>query len=397
MTTNIAMETQWSQVIAEGYQAGCFQITNPQDTSVAWCLYFNGKNIEYVTSKTGKKQRLSCLLKLFMNEVSLPDLQWQKEEYQNLCNWWKSKQLSQSELHKLLFQLSQEALAQILTINRPLVNFFPTHKISFSVTAYPSEMLLQSAEKSSQKWQQLSIDGITPFSRLYLNPEKTYEFYQFWKQQNSLSQSNSRKISFWLLNLAQKKCLYELAEERGVNPLKIVYHFRELFKQKVIEIFPFEDNPDGSSNMLNNSPLNFIRSSPQVSISEPKPIIACIDDSQTVQLQIKRVLEAVGYQVLGITDPVSSLTLLVRHQPSLILMDIKMPEIDGHQLSQMLQKSRTLKDIPIVMLTAEDGMVTRLQSKLSGASYYLKKPCNIDELIKIVKRFTSNESANWLN
>ena len=81
----------------------------------------------------------------------------------------------------------------------------------------------------------------------------------------------------------------------------------------------------------------------------------------------------------------------------LVLMDIKMPEIDGHQLSQMLQKSRSLKNIPIVMLTAEDGMVSRLQSKLSGASYYLKKPCNVDELVKVVKRFTSNELDNSVN
>ncbi|HAC65274.1 MAG TPA: response regulator [Cyanothece sp. UBA12306] len=389
------MQNQWSHTIIEGSQSGCFQITNPQDPSIVWYLYFNGRNIEYITSKIGQRERLGYLLTSWFSELSFPYLGTKQDEYQNLSSWWQSQQLSQAKLHQLLFQLSQEALVQILSIDDPLVEFYQQDKIDSPVTTYPWDNLFESAKKISKKWQAMKLvaNNINTFSRLHLDPDKNYKFYKFWKIYQKLWRFNAQKISFWLLNLSRKKCLYELAKERKVNPLIIAYQFRELFKQEVITIFPFEELPQSLSNTTEDSVVNLTQKSTKQVSYAPKPIIACIDDSQTVQVQIKHILQSIGYEVLSITDPTSSLTILVRHQPVLILMDIKMPEIDGHQLSQMLQKSRTLKDIPIVMLTAEEGMVSRLQSKLSGASYYLKKPCNIDELVKVVERFTSNQSS----
>jgi len=116
-----------------------------------------------------------------------------------------------------------------------------------------------------------------------------------------------------------------------------------------------------------------------------RPKIACIDDSKAVQRQVKKTLEWAGYEVLSILEPVSSITILVRHQPKLILMDINMPDFDGYELCQMLQRSRKLKNVPIVMMTGRDGIVDRIRAKLTGAVGFLSKPVAPLELIEFVK------------
>ena len=116
------------------------------------------------------------------------------------------------------------------------------------------------------------------------------------------------------------------------------------------------------------------------------PVVACVDDSKSVQLQVKKTLEMVGYRVLSIPEPTAALTALVRYKPSLILMDINMPELNGFELCEMLQRSRKLKNIPIVMLTSEEGIVNRLRAKWLGVTHYLKKPFEPQQLIEIVDR-----------
>lgn len=116
-----------------------------------------------------------------------------------------------------------------------------------------------------------------------------------------------------------------------------------------------------------------------------KQIIACIDDSKAVQRQVKKTLEWAGYEVISICEPVSSITILARQQPQLILMDINMPDFDGYELCKMLKRSRKLKNVPIVMMTARDGIVDRIRSKLTGSVGFLSKPVAPLELIEFVR------------
>ncbi|MGF1489543.1 MAG: response regulator [Prochloraceae cyanobacterium] len=115
-----------------------------------------------------------------------------------------------------------------------------------------------------------------------------------------------------------------------------------------------------------------------------KPIVACIDDSKTIQLQVKKTLEIAGYRVLSITDPVLGMTTLAKYKPELILMDINMPNFNGYELCKMLHKSRQLKDIPIAMFSSQNGIIDRIRAKMSGTIGFLNKPISGFELIDFV-------------
>ncbi|RMF22855.1 MAG: response regulator [Cyanobacteria bacterium J083] len=100
-------------------------------------------------------------------------------------------------------------------------------------------------------------------------------------------------------------------------------------------------------------------------------------------------LEAVGYEVISITEPSTALKTLRYQQPILILMDINMPEIDGYELCSMLRRARKLEKVPIVMLTGRDGLIDRMRAKIAGANNYITKPCNPNKLLKLITNLTS--------
>ena len=121
------------------------------------------------------------------------------------------------------------------------------------------------------------------------------------------------------------------------------------------------------------------------SVSDLNTLIACIDDSITMQYIVKASLEKSGYQVLNIIKPTQQLLEIFEKKPRLILMDINMPDISGYQLCQILKSSQITKDIPIVMMTSQKSMISRVRSKLNGSSNYITKPFTSEGLINRVK------------
>ena len=92
-----------------------------------------------------------------------------------------------------------------------------------------------------------------------------------------------------------------------------------------------------------------------------------------------------GFEVIGITEPAKAMMTFIHQKPDLILMDIRMPHIDGYRLASMLRQSTLLKDIPIMMLTGRDGIIDRVKARMIGAVGYISKPFNPQQLVQSVQ------------
>ena len=149
-----------------------------------------------------------------------------------------------------------------------------------------------------------------------------------------------------------------------------------------------EQKPD----LTMHSQIERIKYGKETKNNHLSPLVACIDDSQTIQRQVKMTLESVGYLVMNILDPASSLLKLAKQKPDLILMDINMPKIDGYELCQRLRRSRKLKTVPVVMLTGREGLVDRVRAKFVGADEYLTKPFRPNLLIDVVDNLLESKS-----
>ncbi len=114
--------------------------------------------------------------------------------------------------------------------------------------------------------------------------------------------------------------------------------------------------------------------------------VLVVDDSPTVRKLVSITLEKRGYKVVSAFDGVAAIKEIAAHNPSLILMDVNMPRLDGYQLCKLVKKHETTRDIPVLMLTGKDGMFDRLRGRLVGCAGSIAKPFSPEELLEVVEQ-----------
>jgi twitching motility two-component system response regulator PilG len=126
----------------------------------------------------------------------------------------------------------------------------------------------------------------------------------------------------------------------------------------------------------------------QIASQQPVKIwkIVCIDDSESMLSIINSYLGSQDFQVTLIQDSMKALMKINSIRPDLILLDIGMPNVDGYQLCSLIRKSSTLKDIPIVMVTGNKGLIDRARARIAGATDYLAKPFFQADLLRMMMR-----------
>lgn len=115
--------------------------------------------------------------------------------------------------------------------------------------------------------------------------------------------------------------------------------------------------------------------------------ILYVEDNNDNRVLIRRVLQAEGYHMLEAADAVEAVQCVGAQIPDLILMDINMPDMDGYTLTARLKTIPTLKQVPIVALTANVMKGDRERSLDAGCDGYIQKPIDVDELAQQVREF----------
>lgn len=105
------------------------------------------------------------------------------------------------------------------------------------------------------------------------------------------------------------------------------------------------------------------------------------DDSLVVRAVVRSHLEEVGYRVLEAVDGIAAIEECRRGAPDVLLLDIEMPGLDGHQVLAQLKADPAVRDIPVVFLTNRSGMTDVVAGLDGGAHDYLKKPFEAPELV----------------
>lgn len=116
-----------------------------------------------------------------------------------------------------------------------------------------------------------------------------------------------------------------------------------------------------------------------------RPRVLLVDDDESIRDFVRMALSDVGYDVATAEDGRAALELLARWQPSLILLDMRMPRMDGWQFSRAYRDTPR-PHAPIVVLTAaRDAAESAAEIR---ADAHLAKPFQLAELIQLVRRFS---------
>jgi twitching motility two-component system response regulator PilH len=115
--------------------------------------------------------------------------------------------------------------------------------------------------------------------------------------------------------------------------------------------------------------------------------VLIVDDSPSQVQLIKGLLEPEGYWPVGLNDPKRVEELIASERPSLILLDVVMPERNGFQVCRELKGNAEFSGIPIVLVTSKDTASDRYWGEQQGADGYVTKPFTREELLRAVRRF----------
>jgi len=116
----------------------------------------------------------------------------------------------------------------------------------------------------------------------------------------------------------------------------------------------------------------------------PEKILIVDDEIDTLQL-VGMMLESRGYQIIATGIGHKAIELARAEQPSLILLDIMMPGMDGYEVTRQLRGNAETRQIPIILFTAKTDMDSKVLGLELGAEAYLTKPISTRELLAHVK------------
>ena len=115
-------------------------------------------------------------------------------------------------------------------------------------------------------------------------------------------------------------------------------------------------------------------------------LILVVDDSPTQALNLTRILEKHGHQVITAEDGAQGVEVAISEQPDMIFMDVVMPKLNGFQATRKITRDAATKDIPVVLVTTKDQETDRVWGERQGAKDYLVKPVDEDVLLASVQK-----------
>ncbi len=122
---------------------------------------------------------------------------------------------------------------------------------------------------------------------------------------------------------------------------------------------------------------------------EQGPKVLVVDDEPNVLRSLAQYLTIEDFVVETATNGEEALEKVDAFVPELILLDVMMPGMDGFEVLEKIKENPVHQNTPIIMLTAKDQSSDVLKGYQSGATSYLVKPFNLDELVETINQTLS--------
>ncbi|WDF71733.1 response regulator [Novosphingobium sp. KACC 22771] len=114
--------------------------------------------------------------------------------------------------------------------------------------------------------------------------------------------------------------------------------------------------------------------------------ILTVDDSSSLRMAVRIALTGAGYTVTEAGDGMEGLSKAGAQRFDMIITDLNMPRMDGLTMIREIRKSGKQTGVPIIFLTTESDDGVKGQAKAAGATGWLVKPFNADQLVKIARK-----------
>lgn len=131
------------------------------------------------------------------------------------------------------------------------------------------------------------------------------------------------------------------------------------------------------------TPAAYIGKGMRTSVDAARILI--VEDDEANRENFEEFLDFWGYQVFSMADGSGLFQALAGFQPHLILLDVKLPDVDGYTLLEQLQQSSHWRHIPVIIISAFASKADQKRARSLGAIQYLVKPMNLDNLQQAIQ------------
>ncbi len=357
----------------------------------SWTIYFRQGDCLWLSGGDHPQERWQRHLELFIPQVSPTELAKSTcppspyRDYLLLGQLYQQGELATQQWEQLLTSIFIEGLFDLIqytqTNEQGLFCQISYRDIpDLGLNPISTEQLITQGISAWQEWQEAGLTGYSPnLFPVILEPSVLIQYASPQIYQLIRTQVDGTRT---LRLLAKKSHQTVLKLTKSLLPLVEVgaLSFSSLPSLKKFKL-PTE---------LTNPSVTF----PSGSQPQSAPLVACVDDSQLVCQTLKTILTPQGYRFLGIQESVKAAMILEKSQPDFIFLDLVMPVLDGYQLCTQLRKIDSLKKVPIVFLTAKDGLLDRMRATLVGANGYLSKPVTVEQVQKMIQKHLSKISPS---
>lgn len=356
-------------------------------------------------------------------EQYFPNANWENKDVQPSADqpWqmrWLDSGVNRQQLSLIRVKLMIRAVIQECLFELGLCNLLqhdwqpstlPLSKVSrgLALSTWEANRTYNSVKEMRQRWQNAGLVGLTPalspVLKQSIDPQSLQIPQQYFTGHNTL----------WDIAVKLDKPVVELAKQ-----------LLPFIQDQVLELKPIADLPLSkvqltatdssavrthpataarsrkfgkfSSSVISAKPAkpvsSFIESVPPPKNETDQPLIACIDDSPVLAHSLKKILATGGYRTLIIQEPMQGFSQLIEHVPSLILLDVMLPNADGYNICRFLRDTPVFKDTPIIILTGRSKPVDRARASIAGATEFLVKPPEPKELLDMIRKYLKRGS-----
>jgi chemotaxis family two-component system response regulator PixG len=312
-------------------------------------------------------QRLSQILAASL-QSGFPGSQ-KSRQYQLLCLLATQRVINQDQAKQIIQLLSVEVLFEMAKTEGLTFDFQENEALLPRLTLLNVAELMSEAYDNIQDWDQCQLPAV------YLTQVPTLN-----NPRELQAVLPERAVSQWRKLLQPGLPLRELAPKVNKSPAEMAHLLTPLLQRGLLTMAPLADK---SLILAGDPPPNTAPPEP----IQAEPLIACIDDSEIICESIKRIVRGAGYRFVGIQDPLSALTTLLAQPPDLIFLDLVMPGTNGYEICSRLRKISRFSQIPIIILTGNDGIIDRMRARLVGSTHFLTKPVDPELVVETIQAY----------
>ena len=297
---------------------------------------------------------------------------------QKLISREQAIELVKTRATEILFDLLQLEDKQQLRVNydQASTSSFLTSGLQMSISLVNIEQVLHDAGQIWLVWQQKGLSKCSPNLAPVMRKQ----------DQDRLKEEVSGIVYQNFLRLLDgQRTLRDLGLRMGKDVRKLTSSLIPYVQQSLLDIIEVEDidPPQINKQFFNNEETG----------DPNKPLIACIDDSPQICKILEQIITMHGYRCVSIQESLQAVPSLIKANPDLIFLDIGMPIVNGYEICNQVRRVEKLKQIPIVFLTGNDGIIDRVRAKVSGGNAFISKPIEIEKIISMIDKHILMESS----